>query len=161
MKVFFIGMLSDCHNRFCLGLPFHIISGICVRFMIGDLLIVDTHLQLVKTKSIDTVDVALGDDGFAVGLLDDAEDVHTLVLAAHDQEYLDRILGVPASAFKDGAAAMGLRDDIVGDLLPLLADNLELHALACVVDNAVGSNRIDDHEDETIHNLVDGVEQQP
>ena len=48
-------------------------------------LVVDPHLQLVKAEAINAVDVALGDDGAAVDLLDDAEDVHTLVLAAHDQ----------------------------------------------------------------------------
>ena len=46
------------------------------------LLRVDAHLQFVKAEAIDAIDVALGDDGLAVGLLDDAEDVHALVLAS-------------------------------------------------------------------------------
>ena len=36
-----------------------------------------------------------------------------------------------------------------------------MHTLSCVVNDAVGSDRVDDHEDETVHDLVDRVEQQP
>ena len=121
----------------------------------------DAHLEFIKAEAVHTVDVALSDNGLAVGLLDDAEDVNALVLAAHDHEDLDGILGVPASAVQDGASTVCLLDDVVGDFLPLLADDLELYALPRVVDDTVGSNRVDDHEDETIHNLVDRVEQQP
>ena len=68
----------------------------------------DTHLEFVKAESVNAVDVALGNDGLPVGFLDDAEDVHTLMLAAHDQEYLNGILGVPTGAFKDGASTVSL-----------------------------------------------------
>ena len=102
------------------------------------LLVVDAHLQLVEAEAVDTVDVALGDDGLAVGLLDDAEDIDALMLAAHHHEDFDGILGVPAGAVEDGAATMCFFNDVVGNLLPFLADNLELHALACVVDDSVG-----------------------
>ena len=127
----------------------------------GVFLVVDTHFQLVEAEAVNAVDVALGDDGLTIGLLDDAEDVHALVLAAHDHENLDVGLGVPAGALKNGAPAVCLLDDVVGNLLPLLADDLELDALSRVVDDTVGSHRIDDHENETVDNLVDGVEQQP
>jgi len=136
-------------------------SGLLSVSRLVELFAVDAHLEFVKAKSIHTVDVALGDNGLAVGLLDDAEDVHALVLAAHDHDNLDFVLGIPAGAVQDGASAVCLLDDIVGNLLPLLADDEKLHALARVVDDTVGSHRVDDHEDETIHNLVNRVEQQP
>ena len=122
---------------------------------------VDTHLEFVKAEAIDAVDVALCDDGLSVGLLDDAEDVDALMLAAHDHDDFDVSLGVPAGAIHDGAAAVCLGDDVVGNLFPLLADDLELDALPRVVDDTVGSDRVDDHEDETIDDLIDRVEQQP
>ena len=82
------------------------------------------------------------------------------MLAAHDHHNLDGIFSVPADAVENGAAAMGHIIDVVGDLLPLLADDLELDTLARVVDDAVGGYRVDDHVDETIHDFVDRVEQQ-
>ena len=125
------------------------------------LLVVDAHLEFVEAEAIDAVHVALGDDGLAVGLLDDAEDVHALVLAAHHHDNLDSRLGVPTGAVQDGAAAMCFLNDIIGDFLPLLADDHELDALACVVDDTVGRHRVDDHENETINDFIYRVEQQP
>ena len=118
-------------------------------------------LEFVKTKTVHAVDVALCDDGLAVGLLDDAEDVHALVLAAHDHDNLDCLLGVPSRAVEDGAATMSHIDDVVGNLLPLLADDHELHALSRVVDDTVGCHRVNHHVDETVNDLVYRVEQQP
>ena len=138
-----------------------IFFGFSNRFIVSGFLVMNSHFQFVKAESINTVDVALRDDGLAVGLLDDAEDVHTLVLAAHDQDNLHVSLGVPALAVKDSAAAMGNSNDVVGYLLPLLADDEELDTLARVVDHSVGHYRVDDHEDKTINNLINRVEQQP
>ncbi len=124
-------------------------------------LVVQTHFQFVKPMAIHAVDITLGNDGFTVGFLDDAEDVDAFMFAAHDQDNLHSGLGVPACALEHGTATVCLLNDIVGDFLPLLADDHELHTLARVVDDTVGSDRVDHHEDETVHDLVDGVEQQP
>ena len=135
-------------------------SGSCF-LLLWFFLAVNAHFKLVKAEAVHTIDVALGNDGLAVGFLDDAEDVHALMLAAHHHDNLDSSLGVPACAIQYRAATVGFLDDVVGDLLPLMADDEELHTLTRVVDHAVGSHRVDDHKDETVHDLVNRVEKQP
>ena len=131
------------------------------HFVFSLFLVVDAHFQFIEAKAVNAVDVALGDDGLTVGLLDDAEDVHALVFAAHNQNNLDGSLGVPTRAVEHGATAVGHLNDIVGDFLPLLTDDLELDTLSRVVDDTVGSHRVDHHVNKTIHDFVNRVEQQP
>ena len=52
-------------------------------------------LEFVEALAVDAVDIGLGAEGARVDTLDDSGDGHGLDLAAHDQQNLDLMLGVP------------------------------------------------------------------
>lgn len=59
------------------------------------------EFDLVKSLSVYTVDIGLGDECTGINALHDAEYGHRLHLAAYNEEYLHIVLGVPAHAVHD------------------------------------------------------------
>ena len=122
-----------------------IVCGGVRRFLFS----LDFHLHLVKSVAIHTIDMGLGDERTRVYLLDDAENVDLLDFAAHYDEHFHILLGVPAGAVEQGAAAVSLLVDGVVNLLPLAGEDGELHRLAVGVDNHVGHLRDEEQDDES------------
>ena len=89
------------------------------------------HLELyhVKSLTVDSVDIGLGDECVLVDRLDYAEYGDRFNLATHDDEHLNLMLGVPAHSREHGAASTGLIIDCSGYFLPITRYDGELYSL--------------------------------
>ena len=101
------------------------------------------HLELyhVKSLTVDSVDIGLGDECVLVDRLDYAEYGDRFNLATHDDEHLNLMLGVPAHSREHGAASTGLIIYRSGYFLPITRYDGELYSLTVGVYHLVGHER--------------------
>lgn len=118
----------------------------------------DFDFEFVEAVAVYAADVSLSDEGVGVDVLDDAGDCDGLDFAAHHEEDFDGLFAVPARGVEDGASAVGVVDDGVGNLGPAAGDDGELYGAAVGVDYLVGDVGDEEEDDEAVDELVNLVE---
>ena len=119
-----------------------------------------SRLNRVEPFAIHAAGGRLGDKSFGVDALDEAEDGDRLGLADDDEQYLHGLLCVAAVAVEDGAAAVQVADDALGNLLVFLREDEELDGLAVAVHDLVEHVIAYHHLDKGEDNLRDVVEKE-
>ena len=113
------------------------------------------RLNRVEPFAIHAAGGGLGDEGFRVDALDEAEDGDGLGLADDDEQHLQGFLRIAAVAVEDGAAAVQVVDDVLGNLLVFLREDEELDGLAVavhdLVDHVITYDHLDEGEDDFRH----------
>ena len=119
-----------------------------------------SHFNLVESLAIHADDRALRHEGLRVNVLDEPEDDGGFAFLGQYEQHPDLAARIEARCVDDRHATVGELVDMLADLLILVADDEELHRLACAVDYLVQDEAGDEQRHVAIDHLFPIVQYQ-